>query len=642
MRKLLGMVYFMIVCFCFNSINASSGGPLSQEQASYDVKYYELSLKIAPEERVIGGSLLCLAEVVQELSQFVLDLSSVYLIDSVLIKNEYEKFVQVNFKHENGKIAIPLQEKLQVGRFVDIKVFYNGKPKRAEYPPWDDGFVWKKTASGSHWIGVACEGGGGDIWWPCKDHPSDESDSMRLFFTVPNDLKCASNGKLVGTTENEDSTTTFEWFVSTPINNYNVTLYIADYKLIEDNYLSISGKTIPFEFWVLPEYYEKALAYMDVFKKEFDYLESICGPFPFGTDKHGWAYSPYWGMEHQSIIAYGDDFTTNRYGYDYIHYHELAHEWWGNLITAKDWADLWIHEGLATYMEALYVEHLFGKKKYFEFIKGITPRNQHTSPLAPRKQITADEAFDDLNSYHRGAATMHTLRYHLGEDKFFNLLKRWAYPDSTDFDNTNGRQCRLYTTDDMKEKAELITGVDLDPFFDAFMRETKFPQLSLIRNEDEALFEWKTKNDVPLDLSVQVSVNGVIQVVEMIDGKGKAEINGSDVINIDPYKWILMGTPVITSCDEAERKVMKYELEQNFPNPFNPSTNINFSIAERGKVSIKIYNMLGEEISELANKTMEAGDHSIEFKASNLPSGTYFCRMQAGSYSETSKMLLIK
>ena len=222
------------------------------------------------------------------------------------------------------------------------------------------GFVWDTTPSGKPWIGVACEDDGADIWWPCKDHPSDEPDSMRMKFTVPNPLTCVSNGRFIDSTDNGDNTSTFEWFISTPINNYNVTIYAAEFSLIEDTYQSVSGEEIPFYFWVLPEYYNTAVNYMDVFLNEFNFLESICGPFPFGTDKHGWAHAPYWGMEHQTIIAYGHNFTTNSWGLDYIHYHELAHEWWGNLISAKDWADIWIHEGLATYTEALYVEHLSG------------------------------------------------------------------------------------------------------------------------------------------------------------------------------------------------------------------------------------------------------------------------------------------
>ncbi len=143
--------------------------------------------------------------------------------------------------------------------------------------------------------------------------------------------------------------------------------------LIEDNYMSTIGDSIPFRFWVLPEYYNTAVNYMDVFLTEFNFLESICGPFPFGTDKHGWAHAPYWGMEHQTIIAYGHNFTTNSWGFDYIHYHELAHEWWGNLITAKDWADVWIHEGMATYTEALYVEHLSGMNMYHQYMDNMRP-----------------------------------------------------------------------------------------------------------------------------------------------------------------------------------------------------------------------------------------------------------------------------
>ena len=202
---------------------------------------------------------------------------------------------------------------------------------------------------------------------------------------------------------------------------------------------------------------------------------------PFATDKHGWAHAPYWGMEHQTIIAYGHNFTTNSWGLDYIHYHELAHEWWGNLITAKDWSDVWIHEGMATYTEALYVEHLSGIEAYHDYIDIKMPPDYHSYPLAPDEPMTAGDAFNYLDSYYRGASAIHTLRYHLGDSTFFDLFKRWAYPDTNDYDNTNGRQCRILSTDDMKNEAELITGKELDPFFNVFFREASYPKLNIVR-----------------------------------------------------------------------------------------------------------------------------------------------------------------
>jgi aminopeptidase N len=635
---------FIIALISLFSIQvfAGSGGPLSREQAAYDVKYYELDLEIIPPAKLLKGSLLCTAEITDTLSLLVMDLDYRFTVDSILLKIGIDEFSTAAFTHSAGKINIFFPDVAAVGEMVSVKIFYFGTPKQSVSPPWDAGFVWSTTPSGKPWIGVACEDEGADIWWPCKDHPTDEPDSMYMRFTVPNPLMCISNGRFMGSIDNGNNTSTYNWFVSTPINNYNVTVYIAEYSLIEDDYFSISGETIPFYFWVLPERYNQAVNYMGVFLNEFNYLESICGPFPFGTDKHGWAHSPYWGMEHQTIIAYGHNFTLNSWGFDYIHYHELAHEWWGNLITAKDWADVWIHEGIATYTEALYVEHMRGKNDYHLYMNSNRPPDNHARPLAPRESLTAGEGFG-LNPYRRGASVMHTLRYHLGDTSFFNLLKRWAYPDSTDFDNTNGRLCRILSTEDMKEQAEAVTGLNLYPFFEVFFREKSYPQLMVTRGDDGAIFTWKTEANVPLDLNIPVRINGVDQTIEMNNGSGTAPILKTDILVIDPLKWILMAPPsVVTSMNDEDNKKFDYHLGRNYPNPFNPSTTISFSIPENQYVELKVYDLLGNVVAELVNENKQRGTHSIDFNAGVLSSGTYFYELKAEDFRKVQKMQIIK
>ncbi len=627
---------------------AESGGPLSPEQAAYDVNSYDLDLKIDHVTKTIGGSLLCRAEVINSITTFVLDLDNPFTVDSVLFKKDEGDFETAFFTHANGKVNITIPVSVTAGDFISTKIFYNGAPRIASNPPWGVGFVWDTTPSGKPWIGVACEDDGADIWWPCKDHPSDEPDSMRMRFTVPNPLTCVSNGRFIDSTDNGDNTSTFEWFISTPINNYNVTIYAAEFSLIEDTYQSVSGEEIPFYFWVLPEYYNTAVNYMDVFLNEFNFLESICGPFPFGTDKHGWAHAPYWGMEHQTIIAYGHNFTTNSWGLDYIHYHELAHEWWGNLISAKDWADIWIHEGLATYTEALYVEHLSGIDAYHQYMDNRRPSNNHSFPLAPNEPMTAAQAFDNLNPYYRGASVMHTLRYHLGDAAFFNLLKRWAYPDSNDFDNTNGRLCQILTTDDMKDKAEAATGIDLDPFFDVFLREASYPVLNVVRGTSETTFTWSTENSVPLDVNIPLTVNGIEQTVEMTAGEGSISLSLSDNLVIDPKQWLLMDEPnIITSIEDGISEIRHYRIEQNYPNPFNPTTKIKYQIPVSGFVQLKVYDVLGNEIAELISEEKSKGIYSVDFDTADIngkdiTSGVYFYTITVNDFVQTNKMVILK
>lgn len=620
---------------------ADSGGPLKPEQAAYDVGYYFLDLNIDPETQTINGSLQCDVLIINSIDSLLLDLDDVFTISGIEMSINNSNYSEVGYIHSNKLINIHIPEDVQANDMVSCKIYYNGAPRISQGPPWDAGFVWESTSIGNPWIGVACEFEGGDLWWPCKDHPSDEPDSMNISLTVPDPLVCVSNGQYLGFDNNGDGTTTYNWFISVPINNYNVTFYAADFQLIESEYESTIGNNIPFMFWVLPEDYETAVNYMNVFQQEFDFLEQICGPFPFGTDKHGWAHAPYWGMEHQSIIAYGHDFTVSNWGFDYIHYHELAHEWWGNLLTAKNWADVWIHEGIATYTEALYVEHLSGMDAYFEFMRYHQPY-PNVSPLAPYEEMTVSDAFNFLDPYIRGASVMHTLRYHLGDDQFFELLKRWAYPDPDDLGNEDGRQCRLVDTEDLKIQAEEVTGAELDPFFTVFFREASFPQLRVTKEFDQTNFEWLTEQNVPLDLNVPITINGEELTVEMENGIGSIAMSINDELDIDPNDWILMQDPdIILSTDNLNYSNNGNQLMQNFPNPFSESTQIYYSVSSRQNISIILYDYLGNEIITLVDENHQKGDYQLKLSRNGLSNGVYYYRLIVDDEQFTKKLHII-
>ncbi|NOQ26565.1 MAG: T9SS type A sorting domain-containing protein [Bacteroidales bacterium] len=651
MKKISQFLFFILFISYTSSVaKAQILNDLSFEQGAYDVNYYNLDLAIDPISKTIKGSLLCRAKIINSintltgdpLNTFVLNLYDSFSIDSILFKINDGVFSSVNYTHTEKLLNISIPENVSNNDFITAQVFYNGAPQIAVNPPWGGGFVWSESTNGEPWIGVACETIGAAVWWPCKDHSSDEPDSMSISFTVPNPLICVSNGKYMGNIDNGNNTSTFNWFVSTPINNYNVTFYAAEYMLIEDDYESTIGNTIPFYFWVLPEAYDKAMNHMDVFKSEFDFLETTYGPYPFGTDKHGWAHAPYFAMEHQTIIAYGYDFTTdNDWGFDFIHLHELAHEWWGNFITAKSWTDLWIHEGIATYTEALLTEHLFGKDRFFEFMKRTKLTIHSIYPLAPQENLTLMQVFLDLQAHSRGACVLHTLRYHLGDESFFELLKRWAYSDSTDFDNTKGRLCRVLSTDDMKELAQEITNRDLEPFFEVFFREVAYPSLNVLRKSDSTIFTWETENNIKLDVNIPVLVNGEELQVEMIEGQGALNILLDDDLVIDPNGWILMNTPSITvGINENIAQIKNYNLAQNYPNPFHISSTIKFTIPEFQFVTLKVYNLQGVEVLTLINEELNPGIHEVSLNGNKLISGTYFYRLQAGEFLKTKSLIV--
>ena len=216
---------------------------------------------------------------------------------------------------------------------------YGGQPRIAPNPPWDGGFTWSEH-NGTPWIATTCQGEGADIWWPCKDHPSDKPESMDLSFTLPEGIVVATNGDHVETTT-ENGKTTSRWHVSTPIANYTVALNAGPYTVLERTMKSVAGDEFPVRFWVLDDHAKQGEVLMDEILEHLEFFESTCGPYPFRGDKYGVVETPHLGMEHQSIIAYGNRFSGDpNFDYDWLHHHELAHEWWGNLVTAKDWGGL--------------------------------------------------------------------------------------------------------------------------------------------------------------------------------------------------------------------------------------------------------------------------------------------------------------
>jgi hypothetical protein len=234
---------------------------------------------------------------------------------------------------------------------------------------------------------------------------------------------------------------------------------------------------------------------------------------------------------------------------------------------------------------------------------------------------------------------MHTLRYHLGDEDLFELMERWNYPDSTDFDNTNGRLCRILNTDDMKDIAEDVTGRDMDPFFDVFYRETEYPFLHVVQHTNETVFTWVTENNVPLDLNVPLLVNGEEKTVEMSDGQGSIAISDMDDLEIDPDHWILMEEPtIVTSIGEFARNSSGLELKQNYPNPFHDHTAIEFALPIEAFVTISVYDIYGKKIKTLSDQVFESGNHRVEMDGTQLKPGLYICVLEAGQEALTIKM----
>jgi aminopeptidase N len=421
----------------------------------------------------------------------------------------------------------------------------------APFPPWIGGFVWDSTDSGEHWIGVACQTDGADIWWPCKDHPSDEPDSMALHITIPADLTCASNGILRGVTGNKDGTRTFHWFSASPINNYAVSVNIAPYHTLEGNYRSITDDSIPTFFWVLPEHLEKGRDLFQKFNVYLRYLETRLGPYPFRAEKIGVADAPFLGMEHQTVIAYGSRFQTNAYGFDPVLLHELVHEWYGNMLTCSDWKDMWLHEAFARYLEALYAESLNGENALHGYMAEMLDLIHNGKPIAPVESQTSRQIYftspeftrTDGDIYNKGAWVLHTLRYLVGDEPFFQILRRMCYPDSSQELTADGSQCRLVDTAEFERLVTEVSGMKLGWFFDVYLRQHSLPELQVKHSQGKLRLRWKTPQRKPFPMPVEVQVGDQVVVLAMEGGRDKLGYQSGSRPVADPDGWILKKEP---------------------------------------------------------------------------------------------------
>jgi len=523
-----------------------SGGELQAEQAAYNVHHYALDLRVDPEARTIAGHVDVHAAIVHPLEWLVLDLDTTFAIADVEWRTD-ETWESLGHERRHGQIWAAFPAMRQPGDTVQVRVHYDGAPRVAPNPPWDGGFTWDTTPDGQPWIATSVQTNGADLWWPVKDHPSDKPDSVAIDVRVPDGLTVASNGVLEGETSHGEDSRTFHWFTRQPIATYNVALNIAPYTVLEDQYESTGGVVIPLYFYVLPHRANEAAALFEQAKEHLAFYEELLGPYPFRNEKYGIAHTPHLGMEHQTIIAYGDDFEDHPHGFDWIHHHELGHEWWGNLVSAADWRDFWIHESFCTYMQALYAEHLGGPEVYRAELADYRGQIRNQRPVAPREpHSTADIYFLDgpgsasnHDLYYKGAWVLHTLRWLVGDDVFFDGLRQFAYPTDAHREATDGSQVRFATTRDFQTLMESLHGADLEWFFETYVRQPDVPSLQVDHAGNTLSLRWDQPAGVPFMLPVEVKVDGERQRVSMDNGSATIDLPAGADVEVDPDGWLL-------------------------------------------------------------------------------------------------------
>jgi aminopeptidase N len=516
-----------------------SGLQRTPEELAVVFEKADLKLRIEPDTRSIRGDATLTFTAKSTLSRVVVDLDRNLPVDAVEVDGK--PVAPGSYSNPEGRLAVQLPHAVNAGDQVLLRVVYHGEPHVAKRAPWDGGFVWAKTPDGQPWVASAVEGEGCDLFWPCIDHPMGKAKVVEEHFTVPAPLVAAGNGVPLGMDE-KDGWRTYHWRAKNP-STYGISVNVGPYKLLSGEYASRYGNKIPLSFYYLPQDEKGARELFKEFPLVLDFFESTIGPYPFGDEKMGVVETPHLGMEHQTINAYGNKFVKSQYGYDWLLQHEFAHEWFGNQVTNANWDDMWIHEGLGTYMQPLYMQYLRGDMEYFANLMEERAKITNKAPIVSGKQRTEEDVYNDkrggpgLDIYMKGSLVMHTLRNLVGDDAFFRAVRMVVY--GTDQPRPGNFTTRFGTTAEFIAAVDKTTGRDLDWFFQAYLYQAGLPELQAARQGDRLVLSWKTAGGTPFPMPVEVRVGKQVVTVPMEGGKGSVELPQGATYTLDPHSKIL-------------------------------------------------------------------------------------------------------
>lgn len=603
-----------------------------------DVTYYKLNLTVTVSPEYLSGVVTVRAIALTDtLRSVTLNLSSILVVDSISMHG-----AQVSFEHfTTNLLKITMDRVYHRGESIAIDVWYRGVPAGTGFGSFEFG-----SHNGTTWVWTLSEPYGASDWWPCKDHPLDKADSVDVWVTCDRAFKVGSNGRLISVIDNGNGTRTHHWAERYPIATYLVSIALTDYASFSNWFHYSSLDSMEVLNYVLPEHLDAALGSLPKIVPMLQIFSRLFGLYPFINEKYGHSEFGQGGaMEHQtmtSTITFDEDVIA----------HELAHQWFGDMITCANWQNLWLNEGFARYCESLYFEAMYGPAEYWATINvSLSNAISASGSLFVQDTSVVRQLFDNNRVYSKGAAVLHMLRHILGDTLFFRSLYAYAADPRLRFGNA--------TTEDFQRNCESTSGQSLGYFFNEWVYGEKFPQYS---------FEWGVVPSgggfrttltlsqftdtfsprfftMPIDVRfTSGSWDTTAAVFHTFSGQqfSFSLSHKPETVLLDPDHWILRQiTPPIPPLPAS------FRIEQNYPNPFNAGTSITYDIPRRSNVRIVVVNTLGEEIAVLVSGRSEPGTHTIRWNGTTdrgnaAPSGVYFCRFTTDGFSGTKRMVLIK
>ncbi|MFC1562050.1 M1 family aminopeptidase [candidate division KSB1 bacterium] len=622
------------------------------EQRAFDVVWYGIDLTVDPDYHRITGTVHITALSMETgLDQLLIDLAGNITVNGITGNVlSYEHVITEDI------IRIELDRVYDKSEEIRISVSYTGSPQNTGF----GSFSWESRL-GNRLIATLSEPYFARTWWPCKDLPEDKADSVDIAITVPENLTAVSNGIIREIRENNDNTKTFFWEERYPITTYLVSLAIADYDYSVEYFRYTATDSMPVEFYIMPESSEKAFSAVSGLNETVMMLSvftGLFGPYPFLDEKYAQVEFAWGGgMEHQTATSLNMGVAGPSVN---LVAHELAHQWWGDMVTCRDWCHLWLNEGFATYSEALYREALYGKEALDEFMAAIDPMNrflpQPFSGRVYRDNIDNIYTLFDDTVYDKGAWILHMLRNYTGDDIFFDILKEYA-----------AHQPLMYgtaVTEDFQEIAESVSGQELDWFFTQWIYGYGRPfyeyrwyyeplndSLKIVLNITQTqVGHYNTVYTMPLDITVK-SENSENKFTVLNDRENQSYefivAEHPQALIIDKQGKILKNIREVSDGIGSDRQLSRFTLSQNYPNPFNLETVIRYTLPAPEFVRITVFSVAGSEIRTVFSGYQPKGIHQVRWDGMNgsgkpVASGIYLYTMTAGGFTETRKMLIVR
>jgi aminopeptidase N len=524
MRVYTVVMFYLLAALPVWSQQVVSGGPLKPVQANMDIRHYRLSLTVEPNRQWIEGDAEITMSLRSPAAEIMLDLVPAMQVRRVTLDGK-----NIPFDHQGEMLSVRGAEAFAAG-LHRVNVWYSGVPPVAPRAPWEGGFQWEKDSLGRPWVAISCQTEGGKIYFPCKDHPSDEPDNgADLHIRVPKGLVVAGPGMLQST-RTRGGYTTYHWKTIYPISNYGILFNVAHYRVVDRTYTTVSGKRMPMQFYVLDYHADKAPHQLEMLERSARVQEKYFGEYPWPAEKIGIVETPHLGMEHQTMNAYGNKFRYTRVGgedFDWLMHHEFGHEWWGNKVTNKDWAHMWIQEGICVFGDALYVRDLEGEEAYRARMRQTARSARNEKPIVQGETVDAKQTYHP-DIYGKAAFFMHTLRYIIGDSIFFPTLKALATDPGYTYLN-------MVTTADVEAHFSAAYGQSLAPVFQLFLRTTDKLDVQ-VRETDEGQYLITLVNagmSLPIDIRTDRGLERHLVPAEGL------RISSRSIPDIDPVGFYL-------------------------------------------------------------------------------------------------------